>query len=281
MKQKTKRFRGGGISADLGSLALIGGLGYMFGRGSKSLSEKEKAAKLAEAAKPAEAPKPEAKKEEPVATQADVRRVDNEIDATNKSAPIVPAKRKPSAVSPDTTTKKSTYVDNENRPSKPYPEKQAAAYPKTKHNNKAPSSAQIDKLYKDQGITFTPDNPLVKKAEEKRTGSTSNAAPAAEAKPETKPEKARNVNEAKKTPEKSKSGFGPANTFLTKDRLEESKKAMKGGWNKGLFEKGDLGIGKKKGGSVKSYAKGGAVKSSASKRADGCAQRGKTRGKVL
>ena len=36
----------------------------------------------------------------------------------------------------------------------------------------------------------------------------------------------------------------------------------------------------KKGGKVKAYAKGGSV-SSASKRADGCAQRGKTRGKVL
>ena len=37
---------------------------------------------------------------------------------------------------------------------------------------------------------------------------------------------------------------------------------------------------KKSGGSV-SYKSGGTVKSSASKRADGCAQRGKTRGKVL
>ena len=36
----------------------------------------------------------------------------------------------------------------------------------------------------------------------------------------------------------------------------------------------------KKGGKVKGYAKGGSV-SSASKRADGCAQRSKTRGKVL
>ena len=31
----------------------------------------------------------------------------------------------------------------------------------------------------------------------------------------------------------------------------------------------------------KEYAKGGAVKSSASKRADGCVQRGKTRGKIV
>ena len=36
----------------------------------------------------------------------------------------------------------------------------------------------------------------------------------------------------------------------------------------------------RKGGAVKTYAKGGSVKSSASKRADGIAQRGKTRGKL-
>jgi hypothetical protein len=42
--------------------------------------------------------------------------------------------------------------------------------------------------------------------------------------------------------------------------------------------------GMKKGGKVrakKSYASGGSVKSSASKRADGCAVRGKTRGKMV
>jgi hypothetical protein len=37
--------------------------------------------------------------------------------------------------------------------------------------------------------------------------------------------------------------------------------------------------GMKRGGAVKKYAKGGSV-GSASKRADGCAQRGKTRGKM-
>ena len=51
------------------------------------------------------------------------------------------------------------------------------------------------------------------------------------------------------------SGFGPKNTFLTKERLERSKEAMRG---------------MKSGGKV----------SSASSRADGIAQRGKTRGKV-
>jgi hypothetical protein len=37
----------------------------------------------------------------------------------------------------------------------------------------------------------------------------------------------------------------------------------------------------KRGGKVKKMASGGAVKSSASKRADGCVQRGKTRGKIV
>lgn len=43
-----------------------------------------------------------------------------------------------------------------------------------------------------------------------------------------------------------------------------------------------LFYGKKAGGMVKKYASGGAVKaSSASKRADGCAQRGKTKGRMI
>lgn len=40
-------------------------------------------------------------------------------------------------------------------------------------------------------------------------------------------------------------------------------------------------VGMKKGGATKKYAKGGTVKSSASKRADGCAQRGKTKGRII
>lgn len=59
----------------------------------------------------------------------------------------------------------------------------------------------------------------------------------------------------------------PKNTFLTKERSDAAKKSMSKGFSMGLFERGDLGIGKKQGGSVKS----------ASARADGCAIRGKTR----
>jgi len=79
----------------------------------------------------------------------------------------------------------------------------------------------------------------------------------------------------KAKPEKSKL----TNTFLTKERTDKARSAYYQGFKKGLFEKGDLGIGKKSGGAVKKYASGGSV-SSASKRADGIAQRGKTRGKV-
>lgn len=64
-----------------------------------------------------------------------------------------------------------------------------------------------------------------------------------------------------------RSGMGPKNTFLTKDRSDAAKKSMSKGFSMGLFERGDLGIGKKKGGAVKS----------ASARADGCCVRGKTR----
>jgi hypothetical protein len=64
-----------------------------------------------------------------------------------------------------------------------------------------------------------------------------------------------------------RSGMGPKNTFLTKERSDASKKGMSKGFSMGLFERGDLGIGKKKGGAVKS----------ASARADGCCVRGKTR----
>lgn len=46
----------------------------------------------------------------------------------------------------------------------------------------------------------------------------------------------------------------------------------------GKLQPGGLGL--KKGGVVKKYAKGGSV-SSASSRADGCAQRGKTKGRIV
>ena len=82
--------------------------------------------------------------------------------------------------------------------------------------------------------------------------------------------------EAKKAPKKAAKKPGDV-TFLTKERSDAAQKAIKGGWSKGLFERGDLGIGKKK--EEKKMAKGGSV-SSASKRADGIAMRGKTKGRI-
>lgn len=83
-------------------------------------------------------------------------------------------------------------------------------------------------------------------------------------------------------------GSGPKATFLTKERLDKSKEAMKR--YREAQERKQRGVSDiqydtmgnpimKKGGAVKKYAAGGSV-GSASKRADGIAQRGKTRGKV-
>ncbi len=73
-------------------------------------------------------------------------------------------------------------------------------------------------------------------------------------------EKSKPVPEKKPAAKTSSSGMGPKNTFLTKERLDKSKEAMKR--------------------ARQGYKAGGTV-SSASKRADGCAMRGKTRGRVL
>jgi hypothetical protein len=91
------------------------------------------------------------------------------------------------------------------------------------------------------------------------------------------------------TSDTSTSGVGPKNTFLTKERLdkaqdsmrryrEEQKKKQKGVTDIEYDPMGNPIM--KKGGKVKKYASGGTVKSSASKRADGIAQRGKTRGRI-
>lgn len=83
---------------------------------------------------------------------------------------------------------------------------------------------------------------------------------------ESMAETARLARQAKSAPAE-KRGMGPKLTFLTPERLSQSREAMRRSRE-----------GMKSGGSVKKYASGGSV--SASKRADGCAIRGKTRGKV-
>jgi hypothetical protein len=88
------------------------------------------------------------------------------------------------------------------------------------------------------------------------------------------------AKKAKAADKPESSSSAPKNTFLTKERSDAAAKSMKKGFDMGLFERGDLGIGKKKGGEVKKYAKGGSV-SSASSRGDGCAMRGKTKGRMV
>ena len=79
-----------------------------------------------------------------------------------------------------------------------------------------------------------------------------------------------------KKPETSTSGIVPKNTFLTKERLDKAKDSMRRYREEEKAKKtrstADIRAGR--------YRSGGSV-GSASKRADGIAQRGKTRGRVL
>ena len=95
--------------------------------------------------------------------------------------------------------------------------------------------------------------------------------------------------------------FGPRNTFITKERSDQANKAVGNAWraqNPNLIKSQDEKFkdyqdrnakyqkmlegfkDKKSGGAVKKMASGGKI-SSASSRADGIAQRGKTRGRTL
>lgn len=150
-----------------------------------------------------------------------------------------------------------------------------------------------DKTFEWEGKKYTTDIAGAKKPTEKKSESVTEKKPAPA---KTEPAKAEPVKAEKKD-----SGFGPKNTFLTKDRLDKSKTAMRSGWSnpfegvsKAIGEgnriaavdreqrkervaaKGDAGM--KRGGAVKKMASGGSA--SASRRGDGIAQRGKTRGKM-
>ena len=79
------------------------------------------------------------------------------------------------------------------------------------------------------------------------------------------------VQKIEPSDEKGRAGY--LGKGLTPQDLEhQSKKKPNLGWYEDRL---------KKGGQVKKMAKGGSVKSSASKRADGCAQRGKTKGRMV
>jgi hypothetical protein len=118
---------------------------------------------------------------------------------------------------------------------------------------------------------------------------TPNAAPKAEAKSESKAE-------SKPAPKaESKSEMGPTKKTTVQDFRESLKKApeMPGSYKKESTEKpktkiepGTFGLGKiaknlREKAGITSYKSGGSVKSSASRRADGCAIRGKTKGRIV
>ena len=71
----------------------------------------------------------------------------------------------------------------------------------------------------------------------------------------------------------------------TQEEVAANRAQMRGALLKGAKEgmggkEIEKAMNKKKGGAVKKYAKGGSV-SSASKRADGCATKGKTKGRII
>jgi hypothetical protein len=72
----------------------------------------------------------------------------------------------------------------------------------------------------------------------------------------------------------------PSKEEADKERMEMEKALLKGAKEGMGGKKLEKAMSKKKGGAVKKMAKGGMVKSSASKRADGIAVKGKTRGKI-
>jgi len=77
--------------------------------------------------------------------------------------------------------------------------------------------------------------------------------------------------------------LGPNRSYFNQDaaeRLSPRGVDLQGLMNKRTGPGFDAGPGFKKGGAVKKMAKGGST-SSASKRADGCAQRGKTKGRFV
>jgi hypothetical protein len=80
---------------------------------------------------------------------------------------------------------------------------------------------------------------------------------------------------------------GPKNTFLTKERSDAASSAMSRGFKKPDQKSVDetrirsAGMSAKANSNVHGMKKGGSVKSSASSRGDGIAQRGKTRGRMV
>jgi hypothetical protein len=122
---------------------------------------------------------------------------------------------------------------------------------------------------------------------------TPKAAPKAESKPAAKAETKAESKPAPKA--ESKSEMGPTKRTTVQDFRESLKKApeMPGSYKKestekpktkiepGTFSFGKIAKNLREKAGITSYKKGGSVKSSASSRADGCAVRGKTKGRMV
>jgi hypothetical protein len=116
-------------------------------------------------------------------------------------------------------------------------------------------------------------------------------------KAETKPAAKAEAKPAPKAESKSKSEMGPTKKTTVQDFRESLKKGpeMPGSYKKesagsekpkakiepGTFSFGKIAKDLREKAGITSYKSGGAVKSSASKRADGCAVRGKTKGRMV
>lgn len=240
MKSKTKKFASGGLN-DLASLALVGGLGYMFGRGSKSKAEKEKAV-VADAIKAAA---PEKKEPEPKRGfgPSDIGFTGDGKDADTtqtKPAPVdkAPVKTTPKKAAP--ITKKAAPITKE----APAASESSNTTPPTYYTPKPKKAEPVSKPYPQAEATAK-----LKKAEaERRSGQGL-------------------------TPHEEYKGIG-SRRHIEGLRLERSQKLEE-------EAKEQLEKNKRENQPRQVFKSGGIVKSSASKRADGIAQRGKTRGRVM
>jgi len=122
--------------------------------------------------------------------------------------------------------------------------------------------------------------PVVKKAEP--ASESSNTTPPTYYTPKAKSVTSTTKTEPPKPATEKKYGIGPYNSFAGLHKVFSPKAESQADRVAAAKKKKEelASSGMKRGGAVKKYASGGSV-SSASKRADGIAQRGKTRGRVL
>jgi hypothetical protein len=270
---RTKRFDVGGT---VGALAGLGTLAYL-------LSRKKKGAAGAEGAeyKPQGKFPSEAGSGTSGPGMADTT---TKVDDAGRQRALAASQGRPEAVEIDSSESDKALVRTDGGKTTPVVKKKTTSYqprltPKAQVDSS--TSTSVAKSKTGQGSsTNTGVDAGIAAGQQKKQALTSKSYPSASEQAAARKDTAdklaalKKANEEKKAARDKKPGDV---TFLTKERSDKAAQAMKEGRNMGLFERG-YPMGKKKGGAVKS-ASGGSV-SSASKRADGIAQRGKTRGKV-